>query len=102
MKLPKAILGDYYDFVVHIVRSTLVFIIVLGCIFVARLIVPKLFPPGDYTSKALHLVDSYATLLGTVGYVVWLSLDMYFLIRERITRVNKQEDQGDDERPSNK
>ncbi len=92
MKLLKTIFGDYANFVVHIVRSTLVFIIVLGCIFIARLIVPKLFPPGDYTSKALHLVDSYAALLGTVGYVVWLSLDMYFLIRERVTKRNKQED----------
>ena len=74
----------------------LVFIIVLGCIFIARLVVPKLFPPGDYTSKALHLVDSYATLLGTVGYVVWLSLDMFSLVRERI-KGNKQEHQDDDE-----
>jgi hypothetical protein len=96
MKVFKAIFGDYYNLVVHIVRSTLVFIIVLGCIFVARLIVPKLFPPGDYTSKALHLVDSYATLLGTVGYVVWLSLDMFSLVRERI-KGNKQEHQDDDE-----
>lgn len=97
MKVFKAIFGDYLNFVVHIVRSTLVFIIVLGCIFIARLIVPKLFPPGDYTSKALHLVDSYAALLGTVGYVVWLSLDMYFLIRERVTERNKQEGQNNDE-----
>jgi len=94
MKLFKALFGDYLDLVVHIVRSTLVFIIVLGCIFVARLIVPKLFPPGDYTSKALHLVDSYATLLGTVGYVVWISLDMLSLIRQRIKK--KNEHQGDD------
>ena len=95
MKLFKALFGDYLDLVVHIVRSTLVFIIVLGCIFIARLVVPKLFPPGDYTSKALHLVDSYATLLGTVGYVVWISLDMFSLIRERIRKRN--EPQSDDE-----
>ena len=96
MKLLKAIFGDYLNFVVHIVRSTLVFIIVLGCIFIARLIVPKLFPPGDYTSKALHLVDSYATLLGTVGYVVWLSLDMFFLVRKRITKGSKRQHQDDE------
>jgi len=95
MKLFKALFGDYLDLVVHIVRSTLVFVIVLGCIFVARLMVPRLFPPGDYTSKALHLVDSYATLLGTVGYVVWLSLDMFSLLRSRIKKGNKH--QGDDD-----
>ena len=86
MKILKAVFGSYLDFVVHIIRATLVFIIVLGCIYVARSIVPKLFPPGDYTSHALHLVDSYAALLGTIGYVVWLSLDMFFLLRQRIRR----------------
>ncbi len=91
MKLLRTIFGDYLGLVVHLVRSTLVFIIVLGCIFVARLIVPNLFPPGDYTSKALHLVDSYAALLGTVGYVVWLSLDMYFLLRERLLKSQEKE-----------
>ena len=91
MKLLKTIFGDYLHLVVHVVRSTLVFIIVLGCIFIARLIVPKLFPPGDYTSKALHLVDSYAALLGTVGYVVWISLDMYFLLKERVLKSQQKE-----------
>ena len=97
MKLFKALFGDYLNLVVHIVRSTLVFIIVLGCIFVARLVVPRLFPPGDYTSKALHLVDSYAALLGTVGYVVWLSLDMFSLVRERLTRGDSEQHQDEDE-----
>jgi hypothetical protein len=97
MKVFKAIFGDYLNFVVHVVRSTFVFIIILGCIFIARLVVPKLFPPGDYTSRALHLVDSYAALLGTVGYVVWLSLDMYFLIRERVLERGKREDEDNDE-----
>jgi hypothetical protein len=89
MNVFKAVFGSYTEFVVHIIRATLVFIIVLGCIYVARSIVPKLFPPGDYTSAALHLVDSYAALMGTVGYVVWLSLDMFFLLRERIAKRDK-------------
>jgi hypothetical protein len=86
MKLLRALLGGYADLVVHVLQSTVVFIIILGCIYVARLIVPRLFPPGDYTSNVLHLVDSYATLLGTVGYVVWLSLDMFSLLRERLKK----------------
>jgi hypothetical protein len=97
MKLLKIVFGGYSDLIVHIVRSTAVFIIILGCIYVARLVVPKLFPPGDYTSRALHLVDSYATLLGTVGYVVWLSLDMFSLIRERLTKGSQKEHQNGDE-----
>lgn len=85
-QLFKTIFGDYLDLVVHVARHTLVFIIILGCMFIARQIVPRLFPPGDYTSAALHLVDSYATLLGTFGYVVWLSLDMFFLFKARIKK----------------
>ncbi len=92
MRILKTLFGGYAELIVHVIRSTVVFIIILGCIYVARLVVPKLFPPGDYTSKALHLVDSYATLLGTVGYVVWLSLDMFSLIRERLTKGNQHHD----------
>lgn len=31
----------------------------------------------------LHLVEAYAALAGTVGYVIWVSLDMYYLIKQR-------------------
>lgn len=87
-RLFETIFGDYLGLVVHVARHTLVFIVILGFMFIARQIVPKLFPPGDYTSAALHLVDSYAALLGTFGYVVWLSLDMYFLFKDRIRKQN--------------
>lgn len=92
MSLFKAVFGTYAEFVAHIVRATLVFIIVLGCIYAARTVVPKLFPPGDYTSAALHLVDSYAALLGTVGYVVWMSLDLFFLLKGRVMRGDRHDE----------
>ena len=94
MKLFKAIFGSYLNLVVHVARSTLVFMIVLACIFIARKLVPRLFPPADYPSEALHLVDSYAALLGTVGYVVWLSLDMYFLFKERLLKSQEKEERN--------
>jgi hypothetical protein len=96
MNIFKTIFGSYLNLVVHILRATAVFIVVLGCIFVARKIVPMLFPPGDYISTVLHLVDSYAALLGTVGYVVWISLDMYFLLRERILTSGHGEENSDE------
>jgi len=89
----KALFGDYLNLVVHVIRATLVFIVILGCIFVARLVVPRLFPPGDYISKALHLVDAYAALLGTVGYVVWISSDMYFLLKGRVWYSEEKEEE---------
>ena len=79
--------GEYYVFVLHILRATAAFVIVLICTYVARTAVPMLFPPGEYLSAVLDLVDMYAALLGTVGYVVWITLDMYFMIRERLLRL---------------
>ncbi len=95
MKFFRTLLGDYFDLVIHVLRATAVFIIVLGCIYVARTTVPKLFPPGDYLSQLLHLADSYAALLGTVGYVVWISLDMYLLLRERLLRSRDEQKHTD-------
>ena len=30
----------------------------------------------------LRIVDGYATLLALVGYVIWISLDMWFLLKQ--------------------
>jgi len=85
-------LGDTYPFARHLVQLTVIFVLLLICIYIARNLIPLLFPPGEYITKLLHLVDSYAALLGIVGYTVWLTLDMTFLIIERGKKVLKKED----------
>jgi small-conductance mechanosensitive channel len=75
-------LGDTYPLARHLVQLTAVFVLLLLCIFIARSLVPLLFPPSEYLTQLLHLVDNYAALLGIVGYTVWLTLDMFFLILE--------------------
>ena len=83
------IFGNYSIFIIQFFRTTAVFLIVLSCIFVVRRTVPVLFPPGDFLAKFLHLVDLYVALLGTVGYVIWITLDMYFMTRERLSTYRK-------------
>jgi hypothetical protein len=42
-----------------------------------------MFPPNEYVTIVLHFVDSYAGSLGLIGYIVWTSMDIAFLLRER-------------------
>ena len=107
MKLKDAIerfFGDTYPLVRHLVQLTAVFVLLLLCIFIARSLVPLMYPPSEYLTQVLHLVDNYAALLGIVGYTVWLTLDMYSLILERGRKAKEQSAKKDakvDERSRN-
>lgn len=90
----QRLFGGYYALVRHTFQTTLVFLVLLGCFFVARSAVPMLFPPGEFLGRLLHLVDVYAALLGTVGYFVWLSLDMFFLLRQRVNAAKTADRKG--------
>jgi len=90
----QRLFGEYYVLVRHTFQTTLVFLILLGCFFVARHAVPMLFPPGDFLGRLLQLVDVYAALLGMVGYFVWLSLDMFFLLRQRARAASAADKEG--------
>ena len=85
--LLERLFGDYFPLVRHLVQVTAVFIVLLLCIAVARRAVPFLFPPTEYVSLLLHLVDGYAALLGIVGYTVWVGLDMFALLRKHGRRM---------------
>jgi hypothetical protein len=92
----RSFFGDSYPLVEHIVQMTAVFIVMLGCLFIARKLVPLMFPPGEFLAAVLHAVDTYAALLGTVGYAVWLTLEMFSIVVRRIRRAvrEEQDDQG--------
>lgn len=82
--------GDTYPLARHLVQLTAVFALLLLCIFIARTLVPLLFPPGEYLTRLLHIVDTYASLLGIVGYTIWLTLDMVSLLIERVWKNKKK------------
>lgn len=67
----------------HFLRMTLVFVTLLAAIYFLRTSVVLIFSPGEYLRKLLELVDTYAVLVGTIGYVVWIGIDMIFLLKER-------------------
>src|SRR5690349_3442608 len=83
--------GDTYPFARHLFQDTAVFCLLLGCIYFMRHLIPILFPAGETLSGLLHLADAYAAILGTVGYAVWITLDLVFLIIERARRGTKRE-----------
>jgi len=87
----KGFFGHAYPLVEHVVQMTAVFVVILICLFTARKVVPVLFPPGEFLSVVLHAVDTYAALLGTVGYVVWLTLEMYSIVIRRLRRAIKED-----------
>ena len=79
----EAFFGDTYPLVVHIVRMAIVFIILVLSIWIIRTIVDVLFVPeeGHILGLVLRIVDTYAALLGIGGFSVFISVDMFLLIR---------------------
>ncbi len=73
------ILGDAGYLLCHLLQMTLVFVALVAAIYALRTSVALIFSPGEYLRKLLALADTYAVLLGTIGYGVWISLDLFFL-----------------------
>lgn len=86
----ELILGDTYPLARHIVQLTAVFVLLLLSIYIVRSLIFLLFPPGEFLTQLLHGIDTYAALLGIIGYVVWLTLDMVSLIIGRGKKAMKK------------
>jgi len=82
------ILGEAGYMLRHILRMTLVFVALLAAIYFLRTLAVLIFSPGEYLRKLLEVVDTYAVLVGTTGYVVWIGIDLVFLLKERGGRRN--------------
>ena len=74
--------GDRLPLVIQFVQTTLMFLVLLMGIALVRVAISLLFAPGDFIGMLLRIVDGYATLLALVGYVIWISLDMWFLLKQ--------------------
>lgn len=79
-----ALFGQYLPLVRHIVQNTLMFLVLLICLFVVRSAIKLLFTESDFVVIVLHVVDAYAVLLGIIGFIVWTSLDMFLLLRHQL------------------
>jgi hypothetical protein len=82
-RLLRSLFGDDYPLARHFINITMLFVLLLLCIFIARKTIPLLFTPGDTLTAVLQVIDAYAALLGLIGYAIWISLDMAFLLVEQ-------------------
>jgi hypothetical protein len=88
--------GPYAPLARHIFHSTLMFLFILVCFFFARKGLTVLFPPlpsedTDYVSAALRIIDTYARSLGLIGFIVWTSREVAFLLWARVKHGDKVE-----------
>lgn len=74
--------GDRLPLVRQFSQSTLMFLVLLGGVALVRHTIELLFDPSDFMGLVLRLVDAYATMLALVGYVIWISLDMWLLLKQ--------------------
>jgi hypothetical protein len=79
----SVVFGPYGPLARHVFHSTATFLFILFCFVLVKTATEHLFPPNEYVTIALHLVDNYAGSLGLIGYIVWTSMDIVFLLRER-------------------
>ncbi len=79
----KRLFGSTYPLARHLAEITLLFLVLLVCLFVVRHAVPRFFAPSETLGRVLHVVDAYAALLGIVGYAIWITLDMVAIVVQR-------------------
>jgi hypothetical protein len=85
------VFGPYAPLARHVFHSTATFLFILFCLFLVKTATENMFPPNEYVTIVLHFVDNYAGALGLIGYIVWTSMDIAFLLRERFGPGGKKE-----------
>jgi hypothetical protein len=83
--------GGSRPFAEHIFQMTVIYLLLLLCLWITRRWASLLFPVSEQGMVATfaHFVDAYAAILATIGYVVWLSVDMVFLFIDRLKERKK-------------
>jgi hypothetical protein len=81
--------GGSRPFAEHIFHMTMIYLLLLLCLWITRRWASLLFPEQGMVATFAHLVDAYAAIFATVGYVVWLSVDMVFLFIDRLKQRKK-------------
>jgi hypothetical protein len=89
----RLVFGPYAPLARHEFHSTTTFLFILLCIYSVKNATEFMFPPNQYVAIAIHVVDNYAGLLGIIGFLVWTTLDIVLLVRERWNR--ETEDHGE-------
>ena len=75
--------GPYAPLARHIFHTATTYIFILFCLYVVKSVLEALFPLTDTAATVLHFIDNYAALLGLIGFVVWVTIDIASLLRHR-------------------
>ena len=73
------VFGPYAPLARHVFHSTATFLFILFCLFLVKTATENMFPPNEYVTIVLHFVDNYAGALGLIGYIVWTSMDIFYV-----------------------
>jgi hypothetical protein len=80
----RIVFGDMEPYARAAFHHTTTFIFVAFCVFCARRAIPIFFEETDEVAGYLHVIDTYGTLLLFAGFVVFLSLEIIFLVYDRM------------------
>ena len=59
--------------------------------FARGYVVAKLFEPADQVVFWLHVIDTYGTLLLLTGFLIWITMDIVFVLRKHLGKEGKDE-----------
>jgi hypothetical protein len=69
---------------------TLLFIILLICLYAIHKLALLFFPPSEDSWKLIYLAQVYDTTLGLVGYVIYITTDTWRLLKDKWLKRSKK------------
>jgi hypothetical protein len=79
----KGVFGSTYPLAKHLAEITAMFVMLLLCLFIVRHAIPFFFSTSEDLGRVLHIIDTYASLLGIIGYSIWVTLDFLAILIHR-------------------
>jgi hypothetical protein len=61
-------------------------------------VVAKLFKATDQVATWLHVIDTYGTLLLLAGFLIWITMDLIFVIRKHLGKQHDADEQNEQDR----
>lgn len=73
-RLFRFLFGSFAPLAREIYHHAMTFVFIAFSLFCVRYVVEHLFEPTDALLKLLHFIDLYGTLLGLIGFAVWMTI----------------------------
>jgi hypothetical protein len=53
--------------------------------------------PTDEVASYLHVIDTYGTLLLLAGFLIWITIDIVFLVRKHLGNEHEEGNHGEED-----